>query len=237
MSKAIILGCSHAAGAEIRFTPGIDIEDPLEQTEFEAQNSYPVLLANLLGYTPHNHAISGGSNDAMFRIFTEQFDTLTSQDIVIACWTGFNRSELWHENHQYWTPMRYNEMMYQSRPNDVMKQGVYINKPIVDESLYKSYGKQWLIFEGNDFRGRLNKIKNILALNFLAKSANVRVINIDSFMPVFDFQWPSDLYWPDVEDFCCWAKKNNQSCTAAGHFYLSSHQQYAELLSDRSSAG
>lgn len=237
MNNAIILGCSHAAGAEIMHTPNLDTAQCT--AEFEAQNSYPALLSKHLGYTPHNHAISGGSNDAMFRIFVEQLENLSGNDIVIACWSGFDRGEVWHEQHQYWIPINYDQgTSWQRKPNPVLLQGVCDDKEIVNEKEYNNYGKQWLMFEGNEHRGRLNKIKNILALNALAKSKNVKVININSFMSVLNFEWPNDIYWPKEHskqhpielEFTNWAAKNNYYHTSGGHFLLPAHQAYAQYL-------
>ena len=83
MPTALILGCSHAAGAQMHLEPGFDTKDysPVQETEYGALYSYPVLLAEMLGYTAHNHAVSGGSNDAMFRIYAEQSQTY---DLIIA---------------------------------------------------------------------------------------------------------------------------------------------------------
>lgn len=230
MSKAIILGCSHAAGAEIRFTPGIDIS-PDSQTQFEAENSYPVLLAKLLGYTPYNHAISGGSNDAMFRIFLEQLETLTEQDIIIACWTGLDRGELWHEKHRYWIPINYDQgASWQRQQHPALLEGVCIGATVDDEELYNSYGKQWLIFEGYGIRGWLNKIKDVVSLNTVANTKNIKVINNDSFADVIDPPWSSDVYFPTKTTFCDWAIKNGYSHTPGGHFFLPAHQAYAQFL-------
>ena len=102
--KALILGCSHAAGAQMHTGPECATKHPVEQVVWEANNSYPVLLAKMLGYTPLNHAISGGSNDAMFRICTQQ---IHKADIIIACWTGWDRTELWHPEHDSWFNLNY----------------------------------------------------------------------------------------------------------------------------------
>ena len=85
MKQALILGCSHAAGTEMH-----------NGTEC----SYPVKIAKQLGYAPKNYAISGGSNDAMFRIYQEQCSGLDSSDIVIACWSGYNRTEIWNDKNK-----------------------------------------------------------------------------------------------------------------------------------------
>ena len=122
MPDALILGCSHAAGALMHEQPSLVLtEEPGKdqyqiEAEYGAKNSYPVKLAELLGYTPHNHAISGGSNDAMFRIFLEQADNF---DLVIACWTGKDRGELFHTDHKYWIPINVgNSDSFTKTPND-----------------------------------------------------------------------------------------------------------------------
>jgi len=68
MKKALILGCSHAAGSEMNTEPDVDLLN-YGKDYYGYFMSYPAQLAQLLGYHPVNHAIPGGSNDAMFRIF------------------------------------------------------------------------------------------------------------------------------------------------------------------------
>ena len=70
MSKALILGCSHASGAEMF--------DHIDQDYSKGFfNSYPAQIASGLGYEIENRSISGGSNDAMFRIFEHHQKELT----------------------------------------------------------------------------------------------------------------------------------------------------------------
>ena len=140
--KALVLGCSHAAGNEIS-TPGED----------DRENSYPMHLARLLGYVPTNMSITGGSNDAVFRL-TEAHHQ--DYDIVIACWTGCNRTEVW--DGKSWQAIA---------PGGV-------------PTTVEEYRQQWLIHGTDVTSGRLNKVKNILAANALCSN----VINIDSFWPV-----------------------------------------------------
>ena len=139
MKQALILGCSHAAGSE------------LGEDSFARANSYPALVASSLGYNVTNLGIPGGSNDAMFRLF---LDHANDYDLVIAAWSGFNRSEFF-----------YNDAWYNLAPGAAM-------------SSIKEYHKQWYVHNAHDTQGRLNKIKNVIALNSLS---SVPVINCESF--------------------------------------------------------
>jgi hypothetical protein len=225
MPKAIILGCSHAAGALMH-------KDP----EYGALNSYPMRLAYMLGYIPYNHAISGGSNDAMFRIFTEQID---NYDLVIACWTGMDRGEYYHPTHKQWIPINYGEgESFVRKSSPVLEQGVPIGQHITDKKMYEDYGKQWLAIEGNEQRGFNNRLKNILALNSLAKHKGIKVINLDSFQGQHErrdrpFQWPAEVYRPlngPLNEFVNYCKKRKFPCEPRGHFFRSAHLSYAEYI-------
>jgi hypothetical protein len=196
MKRAIILGCSHAAGAEMH--NGIAC-------------SYPVKIAKQLGYAPNNYAISGGSNDAMFRIYQEQCSGLDSSDIVIACWSGYNRTEIWNDKNKNW-------------------QALAPGKTDVAPQEYFDYQQQWVTYHTDIRVGRLNKIKNIIALNSFAMQRNIQVINIDSFWPVPDIVWPSNVYWPINENFWEWCNGNNYPKTAWGHFFEPAHKEFAEIV-------
>lgn len=224
MPDALILGCSHAAGALMHGDP-----------EYGASNSYPVLLANMLGYTAHNHAISGGSNDAMFRIFTEQTH---NYDLIIACWTGMDRGEYFHPTHKQWIPINYGEGESLIRkPSSILKQGIPITV-IDDRQMYEDYGKQWLAIEGNEQRGFNNRLKNILALNSLAKHKGIKVINLDSFQGQHvrrdrPFQWPEDVYRPlngSRDEFVGYCVVNKFPSEPRGHFFRPAHLSYAEHI-------
>ena len=186
--KALVLGCSHAAGSEISHN-GVDDRD----------NSYAMHLARMLGYEPANFAISGGSNDAMFRICEQKHH---EYDIVIACWTGCNRSEVWDNSTSVWQP--------------IAAGGVCITA--------EAYRQQWLINCTDDATGRLNKLKNILAMNAMCK-----VINIDSFWPI-GLEWPASVKWPVKETFWDWSVEREYARTAWGHFGLAAHQAYAKYV-------
>jgi len=72
MKKALILGCSHAVGAEMSQEPNLVFDTFVQAHDYELTHCYPAQIAQALGYLPVNRGISGGSNDAMFRLFTEE---------------------------------------------------------------------------------------------------------------------------------------------------------------------
>lgn len=190
---ALVLGCSHAAGTEL-YTPNAELE------------TYPAVIAQNLRYSVVNRAVPGSSNDSMFRIAEQCFRKNETYNLVIACWTGFTRTEFWNDTESVW------------------------NSVTVENT--DDYSKQWLLNHGNDVTARLNKIKNILALNLLAKSKGIPVINIDSFWPVFDFNFPETVYRPIEQNFWDWALVNNFDKTDNGHFGLDAHNEFAKIIID-----
>jgi len=230
MNKALILGCSHAAGAEMYKDPNVKIDDNQRDT-YGAQNSFPVIIAQSLNYQPLNHAIAGGSNDAIFRIFESELVNLSSSDIVIACWTGFGRGEVWYGAEQRWLQISHNLNTHQTKPNPVLLQGINQGGHITDSKFFQEYGKLWNVMEDNIHRGRLNKIKNILSLNSLAQAHKIQVLNIDSFYPIRDYQWPENIIWPlPNTPFCNWCDQQPFEHTDWGHYFRPAHQAYANLI-------
>ena len=244
MPRAVILGCSHALGAEMDLEPGLEwTADDRSQWHWGPLNSYPALLAQALGYTVENHAISGGSNDAVFRVFASLFThdyrtgsyhaNLTPEDVVIACWTGPYRTEVWHSQDHLWLPLAAGIEQILTRVADpVLREGLAIPGTVRDEQLYLSYLQQWVAVAAEEQTGRLNKIKNILALNALAAAHGITVINIDSFAPVVNFEFPSTIFWPVQVDFVTWAEQRQAPKTAYGHYFKPTHEAFAaEVLS------
>jgi len=192
----------------MRDEPGLRFDNSIHALDYELAHCYPAQIAQALGYMPINRGISGGSNDAMFRLFLEE--TLTPNDIVIACWTGVNRSEV------------YDETWLQLCPGAA-----------VPKEIQPDYFKQWLLYSGNTEVGMLNKTKNILALNAVAHAQDIRVINIDSFwsidfFPAIDFAWPDTVYWPVDTDFMLWCQQHNFPHTEKVHFFKPAHDSYAD---------
>ena len=202
MKKALILGCSHAVGAEMFKEPGLVFDNFDQADNYGRTHCYPVQIAQALGHMPINLSISGGSNDAMFRLFTEQ--TLTPVDIVIACWTGVNRNEIYDN------------------------QWIAMSPGAVPDQVNSDYFKHWLLYSANTEVGMLNKTKNILALNALAYAQGIQVINIDSFWPVPNIEWPSIVEWSASMDFMSWCQEHNFPHTAWGHFFKSAHDSFAK---------
>jgi len=182
--------------------PGLVFDSFNQANDYEQTHSYPAQIAQVLGYDPINLSISGGSNDAMFRRFTEQ--TLTPNDIVIACWTGVNRSEIYDS------------------------QWIAMAPGAVPDQVNADYFKQWLLYSANTEVGMLNKTKNILALNALAHAQGIQVINIDSFWPVPDVAWPNSVEWAVNIDFMAWCQQHNFPHTEKVHFFKPAHDSFAQ---------
>ena len=205
MKQALVLGCSHASGAEMAREPGVVYPDVYAFEAYGRTRSYPVKIAQALGYNVDNQAISGGSNDAMFRIFETEH---TNYDIVIACWSGYNRTEVWNSDSNSWVPF----------------------SPGIHAGDLKAYQQQWVVHCTDDATGRLNKIKNIVALNALAQAHGIPVINIDSFWPVPSYAWPSNVHWPVSTDFWDWCTNKKYPRTDWGHYFEPAHQAFADYV-------
>lgn len=242
MPRAVVLGCSHALGAEMDLEPGLEWTDSdSSRWHWGPLNSYPALVAQSLGYTVENHAISGGSNDAVFRVFESLFahdyrngtyqPTVDSDDIVMACWTGPNRTEVWHTRDHLWLPLAAGIEQILTRVADpVVLEGLAIPGTVRDEALYLTYQQHWVAVAAEERAGRLNKIKNILALNALAAAHGIQVLNIDSFAPVVNFEFPAQIKWPVAVDFVTWAEQRQEPRTAYGHYFRSTHRAFADWV-------
>ena len=226
MKQALIRGCSHAAGSEMASDPAVTYRDMIEFEEYGYSRSYPVKIAQALGYQVQNRAIPGGSNDAMFRIFESA--NLNSEDIVIACWTGFDRGELWYEKEHRWLSMAHGSVnCHRKISNSIIADGVNASHNVSDAALYQDYGKQWAVNEGNPHRGRLNKLKNILAVNALAQAKGIPVVNIHSFnsVEVTNYNWPVSTV-----EFYNWCCERNFPHTDWGHFFEPAHRAFADFV-------
>jgi hypothetical protein len=203
---------------------------PHPQEDFGAKNSYPVQIARALGYEPCNHAIGGGSNDAIFRIWTEVCDHLNQSNIVIACWTGCHRSEFWHEKSALWLQISPGTQSYLKRVQDpLFLEGRTISEVVVEQDNIIEFGKLWHTFANDQISASNNKLKNILALNASAERLGIRVINFDSFDPVNNksvkqFEWPVDIDFMKFVDSC------GYDHTDWGHYFLDAHNAYAKKV-------
>jgi hypothetical protein len=234
MKQAFILGCSHALGAEMHLEPGVDLSQCHSVDHYQTHNSYPALIAQKLGYSIQNHAIAGGSNDAMFRIFCEQVNSISTTDLVIACWTGLNRTELLYTRHQRWLPLPAGETLTNCvDPNPWVLQGQPTPDVVPEHVHYEDYGRRWLIYQGNEQTGHHNKVKNILALNSVAHSRGISVLNIDSFWPTRSRDPKQNMLahvkWGAADtDFWRFAKEHNFPHTKWGHYFRPAHLAFAD---------
>jgi hypothetical protein len=129
------------------------------------------------------------------------------------------------------TNSRHRRRLVEIAPDDALLQGRYIPVKIRHHQLFEDYGRQWLIYEGHDQRGHLNKVKNILALNMLAQSKHIPVINIESFWPITNHTWPSSMKWPVLDkDFMTFCQQQNFPRTDWGHFFLPAHSAFADYV-------
>jgi hypothetical protein len=167
--------------------------------------SFAAQIASRQGYNVNNLAIPGGSNDAMFRIFEE---CTLSVDLVIAVWSGITRTEIFYNNK--WP------QICVGGPNKIAELDEYI--------------RQWALFQANEQWGRVNKIKNVIALNALAQARNIPVINIDAFWDVEPYVWPEYVYWPTAVTFYQWALHNKYPATEWGHFDINAHTDFATYV-------
>lgn len=239
MTKAaLIIGCSHAAGSEMYLEPDIDLGAYNAQT-YGIYHSYPSLLSQMLGYHPMNHAIPGGSNDAMFRIwesFVNPYSKKPKPDLVIACWTGNDRTEIWDFENEAWQGLAPGKKQFHKIKKDgSVPEGDYLPEVVENQEELLNYQKHWVTYHADAWSGRLNKIKNVLALNTMAKVLDIPVINIDSFEPIREFKWPEDIYFPmdDEEEFTTWAVNAGYKHTRQGHFFFEAHKRYAKKLLSR----
>ena len=197
MKRALILGCSHAAGSEI------ECDDHFQLDQFQRYNSFASIIARSVGYHPCNMAIPAGSNEAMFRLFYEHGKDF---DLIVAAWTGSERTEIYADG-SGWLPMSH---------------GVVIGYPE-----YDNYGKHWVSYETGATPGHLRKIRCVLGLNSMAQHWRIPVINTNAFQAITDFDWPKNILWLPQQDFCIWCLSQGFESTAMGHFLLDAHQSYA----------
>ena len=237
MKKALVLGCSHAAGSEMSTEPEVDLLNYGEDY-YGYCMSYPAQLAQLLGYHPVNHSIPGGSNDAMFRIletFVNPYKNFEKPDIVIACWTGGERTEVWDFEEGSWIGLAGGKTNFtKTIPDDIIREGKLIPEPIDNRNDIVAYQKQWITHHADRWWGRMNKLKNILALNTMAAQEKIPVINLDSFGAVQEYTFPDTVYRPLGQiEFCNWAVERGFNNTKSGHYFLQAHRSFANFIAKK----
>lgn len=226
MKRAYIFGCSHAAGSEM-------FDNDIDQ---EYTHSYPALIARDLGYEVHNHAIPGGSNDAIFRILIDIHQSITDQDLIIFCWIGAGRVEIWNEQHQQWLQFSVGQPAFKiGESHPVALQGRATSVDITDHGGWQRYHRdwqqRWLGIE--DRNEKAQEYRNILAAHALAETRTSRIINIRSFAGhEHAYRSTTDhFYWPiGYEEFWTWCNDRAFDRTAWGHFGLDAHRAFAEYV-------
>lgn len=226
MNRAYIFGCSHAAGTEM-------FDNDLDR---EYTHSYPALIARDLGYDIHNHAIGGGSNDAIFRALLSVLQGITDQDLIIFCWTGPDRLEFFSEPNRQWLQFAVGRSkFYRSVPHPVARQGRFIGETIPDERHWQKFLSLWQRLcpgsEGDHVY--VNRTRNITAANQLAQSRGCRVINVSSFghYREQDQALAAAWTWPlGFLGFSAWADQQHFPRTANGHYFYEAHRAFADLL-------
>jgi len=207
MNTAYIFGCSHSMGSEIE-APGIG-----SCTPYNLENSFTSQLARMLGYTPVNKGFPGGSNDYIYRMIHEV--NATPNDLIIAVWTGTERIEIYDEILEEW--LQFSKGMDLSASKYTK----------THQAFYDLFAR--LMADKLGIRGQLNKVKNIIAGNTLAKLKNIPIVNLDAFMPM-NFPGKESLNWLFPEtSYWEWAERNNYSHTSWYHYRLDAHTDFAKL--------
>lgn len=226
MKRAYIFGCSHAAGSEM-FDNDIDRE---------YTHSYPALIARDLGYEVHNHAIPGGSNDAIFRILIDIHQSITDQDLIIFCWIGAGRVEIWNNQHQQWLQFSVGQPAFKiGEPHPVALQGRATGADIEDhrgwQHYHQAWQQRWLGIE--DRNEKAQEYRNMLAAYALAETRTSRIINVRSFAGhEHAYRSTTDrFYWPiGYEEFWTWCNDRAFDRTLRGHFGAESHRAFADYV-------
>lgn len=230
--QALIVGCSHAAGAELDREPGLEPMSFNQVTEFCWQNNFANKLAVKLGYDPINRAYGGGSNDRMFRTYWEYRQNLSSNDIIIAVWTGNDRSEFYSNTHQRWLAINLDGVTrYQVGSCEYYGERHLGGAKIPHEPEFDLIN-QTRVYMQTDQLGYMNKLRNVLSLNADARHRGIRVLNIEAFMSLGErMSVPDWIYYPiGTESFCNWARANQRPHTDWGHFFRDTHEDFAELI-------
>jgi hypothetical protein len=229
MKKAYIFGCSHAAGSEM-------FDNDLDR---EYTHSYPALIAQDLGYEIHNHAIPGGSNDAIFRILIDIHQSITDQDMIIFCWIGAGRVEIYSDDDDQWLQFSVGRQTFNViEPHDVARQGQATGALVRDHDGWSDYKQQWQkrwlgIADRNE---KAQEYRNMLAAHYLASTRTQRIINIRSFAG-YDHPYcdtARHFHWPiKHEEFWQWCHDRQFAHTDWGHFGAEAHRAFADYILDR----
>lgn len=238
MSRCFILGCSQAAGLNMVGDQDLSCSDRrfYNAQTYGYHHSYPALLAKKMGYTDiRNYAIVSGSTDAMARIFHEIIDEIDPvNDIVMACWTGGDRSEYWDDESKTWIPlMILPEICYPVfQPSAIALAG--LPEKLENSPRHEEIYQQWVLSSSiKQAHDRL--VKNITGLNNLAQENKIKVCNIFSFVsPVLAANDQLTRWWWPIgtqESFETFAESRDyKSIDGCGHYAKHVHEAFANLI-------
>lgn len=218
----------------------IDTTSQIVYTKFTYgfHHSYPAIIARGLGYNEiHNHAIPGGSTDAMVRIFGGMSDTIRpEQDIVIACWTGGDRTEYYDQEEDLWIQLSVGSKGFlRTRKSTIALQGSFFEDSHVNET-YISKRKQWVLDSSAESCNR-RLITNVIGLNEQAQMLGIKVMNLVSFYcpdcslrdrNISRFWWP--VGFDSKSTFLSYIQDLGHKKDATGHFLEAAHRDYAETV-------
>jgi hypothetical protein len=173
MQKLLVInGCSHTAGSEI---PGAGIGDGVECR----QKSFGNLLAGMLGRTPINMAVPGGSNERICRTtmawvgqHIEQIINKEIDVIFLIHWTSAERFDFRFNDKSFGEPDLL-KVKFADYCEDPCYASITSQNPIPNNNkaeIYKIY--QTLFLNGFETWSD-NKIKNIVSLQGCLKQFNL----------------------------------------------------------------
>lgn len=249
MSRCFVFGCSHSAGMGMTSADRslIAHDCVYDKTTYGYHHSYAAIVGRELGYIDiHNHSIPGGSTDAMLRIFREIVDTIDpDRDLVIACWTGGDRSEYWEPDHEIWVQLTANKTGFRLlRPSIIALQGLPVGDNVVTER-FQQQQRKWVL--ESSFDSAMRRLEtNMLAMNQLARDREIRLMNLCSFTighfpeitikghwpdysQVGDYWWPIGT-WTSFLEFC---KKRGFKPDMWGHHDEPAHRAFADMILDK----
>lgn len=248
MSRCFIFGCSHAAGLDM-----VDLDRYVcvdghvyDRRTYGYHHSYPAIIGKQLGYRDiHNHSLASGSTDSMVRIFHEVVDTIDpARDLVIACWTGGDRSEYWDQDHQLWVQLTANKPGFHLlQPSPIALQGLMHGNVITTDRFQQEHHK-W-VMESNHQLALQRLENNMRVLNAAAQDRQLRLMNLCSFTigyfpqvdgktPRPDYSAVSHHWWPvgTKITFLEYSKKKGFKADDWGHFKQDAHESFAAFVLD-----
>ena len=248
MGKCFIFGCSHSAGlGMVDFDRYVAVNGHVyDRLTYGYHHSYPAIISKQLGYQDiHNHSILGGGTYAMVRVFRQVIDTVDPvEDLVIACWTGGDRTEYWDEEHGLWIQLSAHKTGFHLlRDSPIALQGLHQPEHIVT-SRFQEEHRKW-VMESSYQSAQERLERNMRVMNEIAQDHNLRVMNICSFtmgwFPEVDYRgcWPDystvqQYWWPTGTriSFLEYSKKKGFKADEWGHFKQDAHESFAGFVLD-----